>query len=143
MAPVYYTSSNSIRSYRANSLNKYLQSCVELCSSYSNNSNNNLTTKAAFQQMSEQLHASSSDISFSLSFFILVQGNAPLFWAAVSEVKGRKVCLSSLAVDHLHTINVLLCIIYYFEAGVYRAIIGAIRHFKVLSRWIITFPRCC
>ncbi|KAF9517241.1 hypothetical protein BS47DRAFT_1339996 [Hydnum rufescens UP504] len=44
----------------------------------------------SFHQISEQLHATSADISLSLSLFILVQGNAPLFWAAVSEIKGRK-----------------------------------------------------
>jgi hypothetical protein len=54
------------------------------------NDNNNAPT-ASFNQISEQLHATSADISLSLSLFILVQGNAPLFWAAVSEIKGRKV----------------------------------------------------
>ncbi|KAF8315658.1 vacuolar DHA amino acid exporter [Clavulina sp. PMI_390] len=44
----------------------------------------------AIKQIEQDLHASSSQISLSLSLFILVQGNAPLFWSAVSEIKGRK-----------------------------------------------------
>jgi len=37
-----------------------------------------------------QLHASSGEISLSLSLFILVQGNFPVIWSAISEIKGRK-----------------------------------------------------
>ncbi|KAF4568437.1 hypothetical protein EYR36_010448 [Pleurotus pulmonarius] len=46
--------------------------------------------KAAIQQMQEQLPATSSQISLSLSLFILSQGSAPLLWSALSEIKGRK-----------------------------------------------------
>jgi MFS family permease len=49
-------------------------------------------------QIEQDLHASSSDISWSLSVFILVQGLFPLVWSAISEVKGRKVVyLSSMS----------------------------------------------
>ncbi|EIW78232.1 MFS general substrate transporter [Coniophora puteana RWD-64-598 SS2] len=41
-------------------------------------------------QIQQQLHASAQDISLSLSMFILIQGSAPLFWTALSEIKGRK-----------------------------------------------------
>ncbi|KAL4266522.1 MFS transporter superfamily protein [Pleurotus pulmonarius] len=44
----------------------------------------------AIQQMQEQLPATSSQISLSLSLFILSQGSAPLLWSALSEIKGRK-----------------------------------------------------
>ncbi|KAG1815133.1 MFS general substrate transporter [Suillus subaureus] len=49
-------------------------------------------------QIEQQLHASSGDISLSLSLFILVQGNFPVIWSAISEIKGRKfVYLLSIA----------------------------------------------
>lgn len=49
-------------------------------------------------QIEQQLHASSGDISLSLSLFILVQGNFPIVWSATSEIKGRKlVYLLSIA----------------------------------------------
>ncbi|KAG6336870.1 hypothetical protein ID866_2228 [Astraeus odoratus] len=41
-------------------------------------------------QIEQQLHATSEQISLSLSLFILVQGNFPVLWSAVSEIKGRK-----------------------------------------------------
>jgi len=41
-------------------------------------------------QIEQQLHASSGEISLSLSLFILVQGNFPVIWSAISEIKGRK-----------------------------------------------------
>ncbi|KAF9502098.1 vacuolar DHA amino acid exporter [Pleurotus eryngii] len=44
----------------------------------------------AIQQMEEQLPASSSQISLSLSLFVLLQGTVPLLWSALSEIKGRK-----------------------------------------------------
>jgi hypothetical protein len=50
---------------------------------------------AANAQIEQQLHASSGDISLSLSLFILVQGNFPIIWSAISEIKGRKVCIHS------------------------------------------------
>ncbi|KAL4266521.1 MFS transporter superfamily protein [Pleurotus pulmonarius] len=44
----------------------------------------------AIQQMEEQLPATSSQISLSLSLFILLQGTVPLLWSALSEIKGRR-----------------------------------------------------
>ncbi|KAG1836290.1 MFS general substrate transporter [Suillus subalutaceus] len=41
-------------------------------------------------QIEQQLHASSGDISLSLSLFILAQGTFPVVWSAISEIKGRK-----------------------------------------------------
>ncbi|KAJ8516982.1 hypothetical protein ONZ45_g5758 [Pleurotus djamor] len=41
-------------------------------------------------QMQEQLPATSSQISLSLSMFILSQGLVPFIWSAISEIKGRK-----------------------------------------------------
>lgn len=46
---------------------------------------------AANQNIEQTLNASPSQISLSLSFFILVQGNFPFLWSAISEIKGRKV----------------------------------------------------
>ncbi|KAG2120071.1 MFS general substrate transporter [Suillus cothurnatus] len=49
-------------------------------------------------QIEQQLHASSGDISLSLSLFILAQGNFPIIWSSISEIKGRKlVYLLSIA----------------------------------------------
>ncbi|KAI5121067.1 hypothetical protein M0805_008581 [Coniferiporia weirii] len=45
----------------------------------------------ALSQVKADLHASDTEIASSLSTFIIVQGVAPLFWSAVSEVKGRKI----------------------------------------------------
>jgi MFS family permease len=50
----------------------------------------------ANQDIEEKLHASPSEISWSLSLFILLQGNVPLVWAAISEIKGRKVRVATL-----------------------------------------------
>jgi hypothetical protein len=47
---------------------------------------------AAIQSMEADLHASASLISLSISLFVAIQGSAPLVWAALSEIKGRKVC---------------------------------------------------
>lgn len=46
---------------------------------------------AAIEQVESQLHASSGDISWSISLFILIQGCFPLVWSAISEIYGRKV----------------------------------------------------
>ncbi|KAG1763051.1 MFS general substrate transporter [Suillus occidentalis] len=49
-------------------------------------------------QIEQQLHTSSGDISLSLSLFIFIQGNFPVIWSAISEIKGRKtVYLFSIA----------------------------------------------
>ncbi|KII84166.1 hypothetical protein PLICRDRAFT_373056 [Plicaturopsis crispa FD-325 SS-3] len=39
----------------------------------------------------EEMNASSSEVSWSLSVFILLQGLFPFIWSAVSEIKGRKI----------------------------------------------------
>ncbi|EIW78222.1 vacuolar DHA amino acid exporter [Coniophora puteana RWD-64-598 SS2] len=44
----------------------------------------------ANDQIESQLHTTSQDISLSLSMFILAQGNFPLLWSVLSEIKGRK-----------------------------------------------------
>ncbi|KAJ7889930.1 vacuolar DHA amino acid exporter [Mycena olivaceomarginata] len=44
----------------------------------------------AIAEMETDLPATASQISLSLSLFIAFQGVMPLFWSAVSEVKGRK-----------------------------------------------------
>ncbi|CCO31390.1 Quinidine resistance protein 3 AltName: Full=Acids quinidine resistance protein 2 [Rhizoctonia solani AG-1 IB] len=44
----------------------------------------------AFAQIKRELHATNSQIALSLALFILVQGNAPIIWSAISEIKGRK-----------------------------------------------------
>ncbi|KAJ8596392.1 MFS general substrate transporter [Rhizopogon salebrosus TDB-379] len=41
-------------------------------------------------QIQSDLRASTSDISWTLSVFILTQGVFPLLWSAISEIKGRK-----------------------------------------------------
>ncbi|KAH7923829.1 MFS general substrate transporter [Leucogyrophana mollusca] len=41
-------------------------------------------------QIEQDLHASSGQISWTLAAFIIIQGNFPLIWSAVSEIKGRK-----------------------------------------------------
>ncbi|KAF7300252.1 PAN2-PAN3 deadenylation complex subunit PAN3 [Mycena kentingensis (nom. inval.)] len=45
----------------------------------------------AIEDMERSLHATSSQISLSISLFIVVQGTMPLLWTAVSEIKGRKI----------------------------------------------------
>lgn len=65
---------------------------------------------AANTQIKQDLHASGSDISLSLSVFILVQGLFPLVWSAISEIKGRKVCPSCtmpIVVLKCHVIQVV------------------------------------
>ncbi|KAG2131816.1 major facilitator superfamily domain-containing protein, partial [Suillus clintonianus] len=39
----------------------------------------------------KDLHATSSQISWSLAAFILIQGNFPLIWSAMAEITGRKI----------------------------------------------------
>ncbi|KZP04105.1 MFS general substrate transporter [Athelia psychrophila] len=71
----------------------------------------------ANQDIEQTLHASSSDISWSLSCFILVQGTFPLLWSAISEIKGRKIvyllsfalfALGSTIVAVSHSIGLLI-----------------------------------
>lgn len=44
----------------------------------------------ALKEVQEDLHTTTNDIALSLSLFILFQGTAPLAWASVSEIRGRK-----------------------------------------------------
>jgi len=54
---------------------------------------------ASNQQIQDRLRATPGEISWSISAFILAQGSFPLFWSAISEIKGRKlVYLSSIAI---------------------------------------------
>ncbi|KAF9234681.1 vacuolar DHA amino acid exporter [Melanogaster broomeanus] len=58
-------------------------------------------------QIEQELHATPSQISLSLSLFILVQGNFPVIWSAISEFKGRKlVYLFSVALFILGSVIV-------------------------------------
>ncbi|QRV92414.1 major facilitator superfamily transporter [Ceratobasidium sp. AG-Ba] len=72
---------------------------------------------AAFSQIKRELHATDSQIALSLAFFILVQGNAPLVWSAISEIKGRKIvyivsmvlfCVGSAVSGASRKMNVLI-----------------------------------
>ncbi|KAF8517403.1 vacuolar DHA amino acid exporter [Hysterangium stoloniferum] len=44
----------------------------------------------AIDDIKTELHASNQQISLTLATFILAQGIVPLFWSAVSEIRGRK-----------------------------------------------------
>lgn len=46
---------------------------------------------AAISQIESDLHATPSQLSLTLSLFILIQGGFPVIWSAVSEIQGRKV----------------------------------------------------
>ncbi|KAH9922611.1 major facilitator superfamily domain-containing protein [Fomitopsis serialis] len=71
----------------------------------------------AIAQIESDLHATASQLSLTLSLFILIQGGFPLIWSSVSEIRGRKtVYLTSIAICMLgcivaataKTINVLI-----------------------------------
>ncbi|KAH8831422.1 vacuolar DHA amino acid exporter [Flagelloscypha sp. PMI_526] len=71
----------------------------------------------AIEEIENALNASSAQISWTISLFILVQGVAPLFWTAVSEIFGRKIvyivsltifCASSVVVATSRTIELLI-----------------------------------
>ena len=47
---------------------------------------------AAVQEMEQQLPATPGQFSLSIGLFVLFGGTMPLFWSAISEIKGRKVC---------------------------------------------------
>ncbi|KAF9265331.1 vacuolar DHA amino acid exporter [Marasmius fiardii PR-910] len=50
-------------------------------------------------QMEQDLNATSSEISWTIALFILLQGCMPLMWSIISEFKGRKaVYVSSLSI---------------------------------------------
>lgn len=70
----------------------------ELCTwFYPSQSRLNAQEPAANAQIKQQLHTSSGAISLSLSVFILIQGQFPLIWSAISEIKGRKVRFPALS----------------------------------------------
>lgn len=46
---------------------------------------------AAISQIESDLHATSGQLSLTVSLFILIQGGFPLIWCAISEIQGRKV----------------------------------------------------
>ena len=52
---------------------------------------------AAVKEMETELPATPSQFSLSISLFMLFQGLMPLFWSAISEVKGRKASQIELA----------------------------------------------
>ncbi|KAG2357342.1 hypothetical protein BDR07DRAFT_1453128 [Suillus spraguei] len=54
----------------------------------------------------EALHVTSSQISWTLATFQIIQGNFPLLWSAASEIKGRKVGSAVLALSK--TIEVMI-----------------------------------
>ncbi|KAF9474590.1 MFS general substrate transporter [Pholiota conissans] len=63
----------------------------------------------AVEAMEEDLPATASQFSLSISLFILIQGLFPLVWSAISEVKGRKlVYILSIALFTLGSIIVAL-----------------------------------
>ena len=49
---------------------------------------------AGIAQIERELHATSAEMSLSLSIFILFQGGMPLLWSVISEITGRKVSLN-------------------------------------------------
>ncbi|KAF7297105.1 PAN2-PAN3 deadenylation complex subunit PAN3 [Mycena indigotica] len=53
----------------------------------------------AIENMEQDLPATASQISLSISLFIAIQGFCPLLWTALSEIKGRKVVyVTSIAI---------------------------------------------
>ncbi|KAH9829693.1 MFS general substrate transporter [Rhodofomes roseus] len=44
----------------------------------------------ALAEVEADLHATSEQISLTVSLFILIQGGFPVFWSAISEIHGRK-----------------------------------------------------
>ncbi|KAF7799395.1 hypothetical protein EIP86_010627 [Pleurotus ostreatoroseus] len=64
-------------------------------------------------QVESELHATSGQISWSLSVFILLQGVCPLFWSAVSEITGRK---------KVYLVSITICTVGCIVAGVAKSI---------------------
>ncbi|KAJ1303442.1 hypothetical protein OPQ81_011632 [Rhizoctonia solani] len=71
----------------------------------------------ALAQIKEELHATNNQIALSLALFVLVQGNAPIIWSAISEFKGRKIvyivsmvlfCIGSAICGAAKDMNVLI-----------------------------------
>jgi len=44
----------------------------------------------SLQEIQDEFHANNAEISLSISLFVIMQGSAPIFWSAFSELKGRK-----------------------------------------------------
>jgi len=62
---------------------------------------------AAIQDIEQDLRATTNEIALSLSLFILVQGNFPLIWSSISEIKGRKfVYIFSMIVSFIFTLTI-------------------------------------
>ena len=61
---------------------------------------------AAVEEMETELPAIPSQFSLSIALFILVQGTMPLFWTAISEIKGRKAGHVELVNCPLNLLNV-------------------------------------
>jgi multidrug resistance protein len=71
----------------------------------------------AIEDMEARLNATSKQISLSIAVFILIQGIAPLFWSAVTEIKGRKsvylvsitiFCVGSIVVATSNSIELVI-----------------------------------
>ncbi|KAF8172797.1 vacuolar DHA amino acid exporter [Mycena galopus ATCC 62051] len=63
----------------------------------------------AIAEMEADLPATASQISWSLSIFILLQGVMPLLWSAISEFKGRKlVYVVSIAISTAGSLCVII-----------------------------------
>jgi hypothetical protein len=58
--------------------------------------------------MEAELPATPSQFSLSISLFILIQGLMPLFWSAISEVKGRKVSQVELTINCLFNYQIMM-----------------------------------
>ncbi|GBE87222.1 vacuolar DHA amino acid exporter [Sparassis latifolia] len=56
----------------------------------------------AISQIESQLHATSGQLSLTLSLFILIQGGFPFLWSAISEVQGRKL---------VYLVSIALCMV--------------------------------
>lgn len=67
----------------------------------------------AIAEVESQLHASSGQISLSLSIFILLQGGFPVIWSAVSEIVGRK---------KVYLVSMTLCMVGCIVAGTAKSI---------------------
>ncbi|KZT12153.1 MFS general substrate transporter [Laetiporus sulphureus 93-53] len=60
----------------------------------------------ALAEMKADLHATSGQVSLTLSLFILIQGGAPIFWSSVSEIRGRK---ASHTLALVYIVSISLC----------------------------------
>ena len=72
--------------------------------------------------MEAELPATPSQFSLSIALFILFQGSVPLFWSAISEVKGRKashlelvMCLLNQMFDELVCVYRIALLIHHWD----------------------------